>query len=1174
MMFFRVRSGRVLAMSVAVLSVGLPLGVGLDAPTASATTLSPTCSVASLITDINAANATVGGATLDLPSSCTYDLTAADNTTDGPTGLPVVTNSVTVDGNSSTITRDSTAGDFRIFNVGEGGNLTLEDLTVSNGNASADPAGDAGGGIFTEGTLTIIGTTVSGSSAQQGGGIATISGSTTSVSNSTVSGNSADDAAGSACNGGGIFTQADLTVTGSTFSGNQAGIGCGVGVGGAIQSTDNPFNVTVDITNSTFAGNSAGTGGALDSDGVVVPNTNVFNISSSTIAGNFATFGGGIDNGATATLTDSIVTANSGQNCAGGAVTDGGYNDVSDTSCLGATSPTSAGSLSGNADIGTLSLGTNGSTGPETEAITSSSSAFDLAAAKCPATDERGEPRPGDASQTNCDAGAFELQVTQPPKLSEGFDPPSIPVNGTSTLTLTITNPNATVELTGLQFTDVLPVGLVVANPPDATLAICNETVTGATAGSTSFGLPSPGGTLGGGDHCEVTVNVTSATAGEYTNTVSGVTSNEGGTGNSATADLTVVAPPTIGKAFGESSMDFGQSTSLTITVSNPNATTLNGVAFSDTLPSGLMVSVPTTVGGSCSGTSTAGGSLVTLSGSQIDPGSSCTVTTTVTAVGVGNQVNVTGDVTSTEGGTGGSATASIMVNPAPLDVTISGSELWAFPPIFDDSVSLPNDVGIEGDPSCSEVDGGRSVSSLPDVYDTYTLESSSCGGLTLTGADADDYVIDYIGGDFSVYASGTGVTPAPLPPGAPSGVYGQPTSAEYSTGGGASITVNYGGATAIATVPPGALAPGTFVSLFPDINPTGITLPAGDSYVSGFALSWFLPGSPFVPTATVPITLSITDSAIGPNSVFFQETATGLVPVTGVVSGDTVTFSFTGDPAFVVANPSGPAPTSVPGPPAPTQTLSGSYDLVGSDGGVFAFGSSPFYGSLPKLGIAVHNIVGIVPTSNEEGYYLVGSDGGVFAFGNATYEKSLPQLGVAVNDIVGIVPTKGDQGYFLVGKDGGVFSFGDAPFENSLPGEGIHVDDIVGIAATSDDGGYWLVSSTGEVYALGDATNLGSAPGGGIVSIAATNSGDGYWLTASNGTVYPLGDAHNESDLPAIGVKVSNIVSLIPSQDGLGYLLIGRDGGVFAFGDAGYPGSLPGIGVNVNNIVGAVSTG
>ena len=210
--------------------------------------------------------------------------------------------------------------------------------------------------------------------------------------------------------------------------------------------------------------------------------------------------------------------------------------------------------------------------------------------------------------------------------------------------------------------------------------------------------------------------------------------------------------------------------------------------------------------------------------------------------------------------------------------------------------------------------------------------------------------------------------------------------------------------------------------------------------------------------------------------------------------------------------------------------------------------------------------------------YDLVGSDGGVFVFGpqGQGFFGSLPGLGVHVSNIVGIVPTADDQGYFLVGSDGGVFAFGDAPFENSLPGLGVHVSNIVGIVPTADDQGYWLVSSTGGVYALGDAPFVGGLGGTSttpITGIAATHDSGGYWLVGQNGSVFPFGDAQSFGSLPTLGVSVSNIVAIVPTSDGQGYWLIGSDGGIFAFGDATEVGSLPGLGVNVNNIVGAVPT-
>jgi hypothetical protein len=94
-------------------------------------------------------------------------------------------------------------------------------------------------------------------------------------------------------------------------------------------------------------------------------------------------------------------------------------------------------------------------------------------------------------------------------------------------------------------------------------------------------------------------------------------------------------------------------------------------------------------------------------------------------------------------------------------------------------------------------------------------------------------------------------------------------------------------------------------------------------------------------------------------------------------------------------------------------------YWLVGSDGGVFAFGANPTFpggggfaqnGSLPALGISVNNIVGMDNTASNvfgnalPGYRLIGSDGGVFAFGCGQFvpNGSLPAIGVNVNNVIG----------------------------------------------------------------------------------------------------------------------------------------------------------------------------
>jgi hypothetical protein len=133
---------------------------------------------------------------------------------------------------------------------------------------------------------------------------------------------------------------------------------------------------------------------------------------------------------------------------------------------------------------------------------------------------------------------------------------------------------------------------------------------------------------------------------------------------------------------------------------------------------------------------------------------------------------------------------------------------------------------------------------------------------------------------------------------------------------------------------------------------------------------------------------------------------------------------------------------------PAPLSAASQGYWEVASDGGVFAFGSAQFYGSLPADGIKpVAPVVGIAAAPTGNGYWEVASDGGVFAFGSAQFYGSMG--GKPLNKpVVGIAAAPTGNGYWEVASDGGVFDYGDALFEGSMGGEVLN-EPIVGLAAS-----------------------------------------------------------------------------------------------------------------------------
>lgn len=222
------------------------------------------------------------------------------------------------------------------------------------------------------------------------------------------------------------------------------------------------------------------------------------------------------------------------------------------------------------------------------------------------------------------------ITVLAPLSVSEAFGAPTANVGQNVSLTYTLTNPNAGAAASGVDFNNVLPSGLVVATP-NGLASTCGGSAT-ATAGSGSVQLT--GGSIAASGSCTVTVNLTPTSAGTKNNSFQATSTNTG-TSNTANASLTVNAPLSVVQAFGAPSVNVGQSTSLTYTISNPNAgTAASGMGFTNTLPAGLVVATPNALTNSCGGSVTAapGSSSIQLSGGSLAASSNCSIVVNVTA--------------------------------------------------------------------------------------------------------------------------------------------------------------------------------------------------------------------------------------------------------------------------------------------------------------------------------------------------------------------------------------------------------------------------------------------------------------------------------------------------------------------------------------------------------------
>ncbi|MCX7601430.1 MAG: hypothetical protein N2Z75_05750 [Meiothermus sp.] len=142
--------------------------------------------------------------------------------------------------------------------------------------------------------------------------------------------------------------------------------------------------------------------------------------------------------------------------------------------------------------------------------------------------------------------------VPTPPGLSKSFSPASVGIGNPSTLTITLTNPNAQAATLTAALVDNLPSGLTVASPSAAS-STCSGGTVSATPGSGSVSLSS-GAQIPAGGFCTVSVNVVGSTPGSYTNTLgtSALQTNQGNNTSPATATLTILGASLSGRIYAD----------------------------------------------------------------------------------------------------------------------------------------------------------------------------------------------------------------------------------------------------------------------------------------------------------------------------------------------------------------------------------------------------------------------------------------------------------------------------------------------------------------------------------------------------------------------------------------------------------------------------------------------
>jgi trimeric autotransporter adhesin len=590
------------------------------------------------------------------------------------------------------------------------GGLTEFDTSTISSNTAPFAGGAIAMGDFSP--LTLNSDTITGNSAThvvsapgEGGGLwvqsnsndTAVAATAISITNSTFSSNSADE-------GGAIYTvTSSPTISGSTFTGNTAGA-----FGGAIYVASTDRTAAISITTSNFTTNAvtgtfavsgspfATNGAAICTEGASsAANAVNLNIHFSRFHGNTGGHATAIGVGCESnSVAEHTVTVNATDNWWGcnGAAAGTGCDTVLSTFSSGPTitlSPftTLTLSLSSTSPTGGSSLTATSSLGQDstpTAYSLANDAAYDGVPAALSITQHDGTLNTSSAALSGLAATALTTTVTAAGNgtatvtvdgfsVSTGFTviaPTDLTVTSThsgnfkagdsaDTYTLTATNSGGTSTSGTVTVVDTLPSGFTATAMSgtnwSCTVGTLTCTSTQAVAGGSSFPV------------ITLTVSVSSANAGTYTNSVHVGGGGEVNTGNDTGTDSTiVVGQPTISESFSPTSVATGVNSTVTFTLGNPsaNVVSLTGVAFSDTLPANLKVSTPNGVVSTCGGTvsATAGGSSIGFTNGTLTSGQTCTVKVNVNSTVANTYTNTTGAVTATNSNAGGTASATLTV--------------------------------------------------------------------------------------------------------------------------------------------------------------------------------------------------------------------------------------------------------------------------------------------------------------------------------------------------------------------------------------------------------------------------------------------------------------------------------------------------------------------------------
>jgi Big-like domain-containing protein len=418
---------------------------------AGAATFNVACgNTAALSSAITSANSTTTADTIEVTGApCGSGATAgfvlttaaAPGSGGNDTGLPIVTQPLTINGHGATIQRASSAPSFRLlFANGVAAALTLHDLVLSGGKLTGSGFVGAGlAGLGAPMTLDNVTLVSNQSTAGIGAGVAVFGGSAT-IDHSTIDFNVASS-------GAGLYSISATTVVRrslffenvATNAGHTGSTGGALVAGGTTTLENDTFSLNV-------ADNSLGAIGVINNGAA----GGVANVSNTTLADNGGSVAAGAapggalftcasacgGTGTPAIHAHNSIVADTDSTAAaalkpcdadfGGVITnDGGNIEWPGNTCAGFT----------KADPKLAAIALNGGA-TFNYRLLPTSPAIDLGTSPCPATDQRDKVRPGG---DGCDSGSYE---THPPQTTAAAGSPT----KSPSVTFSSDEPNSTFE--------------------------------------------------------------------------------------------------------------------------------------------------------------------------------------------------------------------------------------------------------------------------------------------------------------------------------------------------------------------------------------------------------------------------------------------------------------------------------------------------------------------------------------------------------------------------------------------------------------------------------------------------------------------------------------------------------------------------------------------------------